>query len=73
MKLNELPLVASAFDVELLIVKSASIVVSIPGVRPVLVLSDSQSLISLLSTIGVEFRGLLSDIRCFSRFDFVIV
>ena len=57
-------IVASAFDAEILIVKSASIGVSIPGVRPVLVLSDSQSLISLLSTIGVEFRGLLSDIRC---------
>ncbi|WZZ80845.1 hypothetical protein YC2023_101417 [Brassica napus] len=56
-------IVASAFDAEILIVKSASIGVSIPGVRPVLVLSDSQSLISLLSTIGVEFRGLLSDIR----------
>ncbi|KAL0755368.1 hypothetical protein Bca101_093036 [Brassica carinata] len=55
-------IVASAFDAELLIVKSASIGVSIPGVRLVLVLSDSQSLISLLSTIGVEFRGLLSDI-----------
>ncbi|KAL0711182.1 hypothetical protein Bca4012_018160 [Brassica carinata] len=56
--------VASACDAELLIVKSASVAVSIMGVRPVLVLSNSQSLISLLSMIGVEFRGLLSDIRC---------
>ncbi|KAL0719197.1 hypothetical protein Bca4012_068521 [Brassica carinata] len=56
--------VASACDAELLIVKSASAAVSIMGVRPVLVLSNSQSLISLLSMIGVEFRGLLSDIWC---------
>ncbi|KAF8065683.1 hypothetical protein N665_1165s0012 [Sinapis alba] len=56
--------VASACDAELLIVKSASVAVSIPGVRPVLVLSNSQSLISLLTTIGVESRGLFSDIRC---------
>uniref|UniRef100_A0A0D3DHE6 Uncharacterized protein n=1 Tax=Brassica oleracea var. oleracea TaxID=109376 RepID=A0A0D3DHE6_BRAOL len=56
--------VASACDVELLIVKAASVVVSISGVRPVLVLSNSQSFISLLSTIGVEFRGLLSDMMC---------
>ncbi|CAF1865137.1 unnamed protein product [Brassica napus] len=56
--------VASACDAELLIVKAASVAVSIPGVRPVLVLSNSQSFISLLSTIGVEFRGLLSDIMC---------
>ncbi|KAH0924949.1 hypothetical protein HID58_017205 [Brassica napus] len=54
--------VASACDAELLIVKAASVAVSISGVRPVLVLSNSQSFISLLSTIGVEFRGLLSDI-----------
>ncbi|KAL0836097.1 hypothetical protein Bca101_087986 [Brassica carinata] len=56
--------VASACDAELLIVKSASVAVSITGVRPVLVLSNSQSLSTLLSTIGVEFRGLLVDIRC---------
>ncbi|CAG7872735.1 uncharacterized protein LOC103875294 isoform X1 [Brassica rapa] len=56
--------VASACDAELLIVKAASVAVSISGVRPVLVLSNSQSFISLLSTIGVEFRGLLSDIMC---------
>ncbi|KAL0793111.1 hypothetical protein Bca101_064488 [Brassica carinata] len=56
--------VASVCDAELLIVKSASVADSISGVRPVLVLSNSQSLISLLNTIGVEFRGLLSDIRC---------
>ncbi|KAG2278297.1 hypothetical protein Bca52824_060852 [Brassica carinata] len=56
--------VASACDAELLIVKAASVAVSIPGVRPVLVLSNSQSFISLLSTIGVEFRGLLSGIMC---------
>nr|VDC91379.1 unnamed protein product [Brassica oleracea] len=56
--------VASACDAELLIVKAAYVAVSIPGVRPVLVLSNSQSFISLLSTIGVEFRGLLSDIMC---------
>ncbi|KAG2285768.1 hypothetical protein Bca52824_045372 [Brassica carinata] len=56
--------VASACDAELMIVKAAYVVVSIPGVRPVLVLSNSQSFISLLSTIGVEFRGLLSDIMC---------
>ncbi|KAF3555517.1 hypothetical protein F2Q69_00017040 [Brassica cretica] len=56
--------VASAGDAELLIVKAAYVVVSIPGVRPVLVLSNFQSFISLLSKIGVEFRGLLSDIMC---------
>ncbi|KAF2577919.1 hypothetical protein F2Q68_00003398 [Brassica cretica] len=56
--------VASACDAELLIVKSASVAVSITGVRPVLVLSNSQSLSTLLSMIGVEFRGLLGDIRC---------
>ncbi|CAN6918921.1 unnamed protein product [Brassica oleracea] len=56
--------VASACDAELPIVKSASITVSITGVRPVLVLSNSQSLSTVLSTIGVEFRGLLGDIRC---------
>ncbi|WZZ41199.1 hypothetical protein YC2023_037458 [Brassica napus] len=54
--------VASACDAELLIVKAAYVAVSIPGVRPVLLLSNSQSFISLFSTIGVEFRGLLSDI-----------
>ncbi|CAH8363630.1 unnamed protein product [Eruca vesicaria subsp. sativa] len=53
-----------AFDAELLIVKAASFAVSIWDVRPVLVFSNSQSLISLPSTIGVEFRGLLSDIKC---------
>uniref|UniRef100_A0A0D3CYE4 Uncharacterized protein n=1 Tax=Brassica oleracea var. oleracea TaxID=109376 RepID=A0A0D3CYE4_BRAOL len=56
--------VASACDAKLLIVKAASVAVSIPGVRPVLLLSNSQSFISLFSTIGVEFRGLLSDIMC---------
>ena len=56
--------VASACDVELLIVKSASVAVLIAGVRPILVLSNSQSFISLLSMIGVEFRRLVSDIRC---------
>ncbi|CAG7890647.1 unnamed protein product, partial [Brassica rapa] len=56
--------VASACDAELVIVKAASVAVLISGVRPVLVLSNFQSLISLLSTIGVEFRGLLSDIMC---------
>ncbi|KAH0869423.1 hypothetical protein HID58_076445 [Brassica napus] len=56
--------VASACDAELLIVKSASVAVSITGVRPVLVLSNSQSLSTVLSTIGVEFRGLLGDISC---------
>ncbi|CAN7074111.1 unnamed protein product [Brassica oleracea var. botrytis] len=56
--------VASACDAELPIVKSASVTVSITGVRPVLVLSNSQSLSTVLSTIGVEFRGLLGDIRC---------
>ncbi|RID65771.1 hypothetical protein BRARA_D00949 [Brassica rapa] len=56
--------VASVCDVELLIVKSALVAVSIVGVRPILVLSNSQSLISLLSMIGLEFRRLFSDIRC---------
>ncbi|KAF2603701.1 hypothetical protein F2Q70_00027321 [Brassica cretica] len=50
--------VASACDVELLIVKSASVAVLTAGVRPILVLSNSQSFISLLSMIGVEFRRL---------------
>ncbi|CAN6933750.1 unnamed protein product [Brassica oleracea] len=56
--------VASACEAKLLIVKAAYVAVSIPGIRPVLVLSNSQSFISLLSTIDVEFRGLLSDIMC---------
>ncbi|CAH8360346.1 unnamed protein product [Eruca vesicaria subsp. sativa] len=56
--------VAFACDAEIMIVKSAFVAVSIPGVRPLSVLSNSHSLISLLSTIGVEFRGLLNDIRC---------
>ncbi|KAL0901016.1 hypothetical protein Bca101_084977 [Brassica carinata] len=56
--------VASVCDAKLLIVKSASVADSISGVRPVLVLSNSQSLISLLNTIGVEFRRLFRDIRC---------
>ncbi|KAL0732127.1 hypothetical protein Bca4012_028221 [Brassica carinata] len=47
--------VASACDTELLIIKSVAVAVSITGVRPVLVLSNSQSLITLLSKIGVEF------------------
>ena len=50
--------VVSACDAELLIVKSASVAVSITGVRPVLVLSNSQSLSTLLR------RRLLGDIRC---------
>ncbi|CAH8382602.1 unnamed protein product [Eruca vesicaria subsp. sativa] len=56
--------VASACAAEFLIVKSASVAVSIPSVRPILLFSNSQSFISLLSTTGVEFRGLLSDIKC---------
>ncbi|KAJ0248580.1 hypothetical protein HA466_0156600 [Hirschfeldia incana] len=55
--------VTSACDAEFLIVKAASVAVSITGVRPVRLLSNPQSLISLLSMIGVEFRGLLSDIK----------
>ncbi|KAF2544235.1 hypothetical protein F2Q68_00032075 [Brassica cretica] len=58
--------VASACDAELLIVKSASVAVSTTGVRPVLVLSNSQSLSTLLSTIGVEFRGLMFMCYCCS-------
>ncbi|KAH0929236.1 LOW QUALITY PROTEIN: hypothetical protein HID58_014963 [Brassica napus] len=53
--------VASASDVELLIVKYVFVAVSIA--TPILVFSNSQSLISLLSMIGVEFRRLFSDIR----------
>ncbi|KAF8118645.1 hypothetical protein N665_0003s0020 [Sinapis alba] len=56
-------LIASAFVAEYVIVNCALVAVSISGFRLLYVLSNSQSFTSHLSSIDVEFRGLLYETK----------
>lgn len=57
--------VSPAF-VEIMVVKYALVSISTSGIRSLKVFIDSQGVVSLLNTNGVELSGLLHDFSCLS-------